>query len=518
MLTRVGETVTRQSHNLKIAGSIPAPAIVRRVCVLGETETMNTFLTNALADRSARTGNGAVAYRSTTSAVLNLFSDGGALRGRSAEALNLFKQAYSEDKRLAVLCAFFLRDVRGGAGERQIFRDILKWLSQNDADLFKRIVPFVAEYGRWDDLIAIESPYADQYVIAQLELDMLSSGNTSLLAKWMPSINASSPVTILRAREFAKKMGVSEKRYRKMLSALRARLKVVEVSMSAREWNDINYSSVGSKAMKLYRGAFGKRDNSRFTKWLASVEKGEAKINSSTLMPYEIVAPFYNGDGDPVLEAMWNALPDFTDGSSTLVVADTSGSMAGHTVPKTRANGLHVAISLALYFAGKNKGPFADIAAVFSTRSEFVKLHGNLSARVEQMKQLDWGGSTNVQALFDNVLAAMKGAKPEDCPKRIIIISDMQFDSCGGRNTNFELAKKKFAAAGLQFPKVVFWNVNATVGTYPAKANDQGVYMVSGLSAALAKAVLNDKAEDPYDLMLQTLASDRYRKVAEALS
>ena len=110
----------------------------------------------------------------------------------------------------------------------------------------------------------------------------------SLLAKWLPSVNSSSKKSRESALKLAKALGMSERNYRKTLSSLRKHLDLLESKMSARQWSEIDYSKLPTQAHRKHIKAFKRHDESRYENYLASVEKGEAKINSATAYTYEI--------------------------------------------------------------------------------------------------------------------------------------------------------------------------------------------------------------------------------------
>lgn len=466
------------------------------------------------ATNGALTANGAVAFKTTLNPVLDLFSNAGAMRGKQSQVETLFAKAFAHDPLLALKAMFHTRDIRGGKGERETFRTMLRWLYNNDSGTFSRIVSLVAEYGRWDDLIEYTGNSTVINIIrTQFNRD-LSSDRPSLLGKWMPSENASSEETKRLARAWMKNLRMSPDLYRTNLTMLRARIRVVEALMSAGKWDEINYEQVPSLAMTNYRKAYGKRDTIRFGEYLAGVEKGTKEIKASVLFPSDLYTKVMNGGYDRVLEAQWANLPNYIgDDESALTIADVSGSMRGQPIA--------VSVSLALYAAERAKGPFANHFMVFSGNGKLVEVKGK--TLYEKMNNIvnadkDWHQNTNLQAAFDMILnvATRNNLDQSDLPSKLFIISDMQFDSAGCGKTNFEVARKKFNAAGYTLPTVIFWNVNATPGTQPVTEKETGVYLVSGYSPSIFKNALQAKAVTPLDMMLEVLNSDRYAAVETA--
>ena len=457
------------------------------------------------------TANGAISNASTLDPVLDFFSKAAAMRGRAKQAVGLFEKAYAANNELAVRALFWLRDVRGGQGERDLFREIFASL---DPKVRAQVVEHVPEYGRWDDIDFVAN---FPLVKAQLDEDVKNATegkSVSLLAKWLPSENASSKTSRKTARELAKLLKVTPRQYRKKVAALRARIKLLEQDMSTKNWSEIDYAKLPSQALRKHIAAFKRNDNTRYEQYLEDVASGKQKINASTLFAYEVYNLIHNGrDNDTTADALWNNLPDYTNGQNALVVADVSGSMTG--AYGSSVSPMSVSVSLALYFADKNKGLFHDYFMTFSDDSKLQKVRGNtLREKMNSIERAEWGMSTNLQSAFDAILSAAldANASQEEMPATLYIISDMQFNEATYRNrdTNLSVAHKKFEEAGYKLPQVVFWNVNAYADA-PATKYDEGVTLISGSSQSTFKFVFEGKT--PLESMLEVLNSDRYAKI-----
>lgn len=481
---------------------------------------MNTFI-NSLYKESTKkeTENKSLSYSSSLSSIVDLFSLGGAYRKRSNEDIaRLVLSAWGEDPELTLKCLFYLRDIRGGQGERRIFREGLKALietvnlTSKEKEKIARIIP---EYGRWDDAIVFwDDPKFASIIREQLVKDV-NNKKPSLLAKWMPSINTSSNDTKKMARKIAKDIGISERNYRRLISQLRKKLNLVETKMSNREWGNIRYEAVPSQAMNKYRTAFYRHDENRMTKYIEGVLSGDKKINTSTLAPYQIFQEtfryMHSLDKKRLesLDALWNNLPDFVPkGQKAIVVADTSGSMVNpNHLP------MSVSLSLALYFAERNKGPFENTFITFSERPDLQRVpeNTNLIGKAKSMRKARWEFNTNINAVFDLILDTIQNSEvqPEDVPQTIYIVSDMEFDACVKDKTNFEIAKERFNEAGCKLPNVVFWNADARNDTIPVRYNENGVALVSGTSPSTFKMVVEGELT-PEKFMLKVLKSSRY--------
>ncbi|MBR6207402.1 MAG: DUF2828 family protein [Oscillospiraceae bacterium] len=471
------------------------------------------------------TENGAATNRSTGKECLDLFAAIGGLRRESEQEIAArFLRAYAEDPDLAMKIAFFARDIRGGLGERKVFRAILRWLALNEKASLVRNLPYIAEYGRWDDVLVLLDTPCRAEALAQLkkqfDADMAAlthGGEVSLLGKWLPSVNASNADTVRRAKIVARAFGLSDRDYRKALVTLRARIRIIENNLREKDYT-FDYAKQPSKAMFKYRRAFIRNDGERYGAFMERVKKGEARVHTGTLFPYEIVAPFFSrnvsGEERTAIDATWNAQEDFTTGENALVVVDGSGSMYAARDPMPAA----VALSLGVYFAERNTGAFRNHFITFSENPQLVEIKGgDILDRIRYCHDFNEAANTNIQKVFELILAAaVKNRVPrEDLPSTVYIISDMEFDYCtkDASLTNFEYAKKLFARHGYPLPRLVFWNVASRNRQQPVTINDRGVALVSGCSPRVFSMVMDGEL-DPYSYMLSIVDTERYAPIA----
>lgn len=502
-------------------------------------------LENQLKNTKKMTENGAIGYETSGKELLNMNFAVGSMRNRSdSEIENSFIKAYYENPILAVKWLFYLRDIRGcGMGERRIFRVCFKWLVENHFDYALRVIGLVPEYGRYDDWICLLDTKAKDIVISEIkeqlkkDLSSMESGeNVSLLAKWLPSCNTSSASTRNAAKMICKELGFTEKEYRKTLVSLRSYLQIVEVKMTAKNWSEIEYSKLPSRANLIYRNAFLRNDEVRRREFLEKLVRGETTINADTLFPGDIVAKYICGGiklkgKEDTLEELWKALPNYVhDDSFTLVVRDGSGSMCS-SVGNTNVTALDVSTALAIYFAEHSKGQYFNKFITFSSRPQIVDLSNAKSLRdkLEICIAYDDCSNTDIKAVFDLILntALEHKLSQNELPKNVLIVSDMEFDGAieadwNSRNkfnikTLFEDIGKTYRKHGYQMPRLVFWNVCSRTNTIPLKENEAGVALVSGYNPAVYNMVLSDEL-DPYKCLLAQINSERYDAVEKALS
>lgn len=503
----------------------------------------NEFIRNLQKNNAmCKTTNGAAAYNTTFNKVYDLFSLGAAYRQRGDEdCITLFKAAFEENPELALRALFWIGDVRGGAGERRFFYVCFRWLCLEKPNLARSFLTLVPEYTRWD--IIIKAAYkttvwrdAVEIVRKQLRED-LKSDYPSLLAKWMPSVNASSQETKYLAKALYSYLGMTEKQYRKMLSFLRAEIKVVERLMSANQWDRIEFDKLPSKAGLNYRKCFSTREETS-QRYVDFINSKTTKVNANTLFPYDIVkkvlddcsydwsagslSATYKYWGDEIqrqsINKYWANQKDYLNGNSCkmICVCDTSGSMCGSQA----ASPMNIALSLSMYCAERLGGDFCNKFITFSHHPKFVDLEdmgGDFVDRVRNIVATNICENTDLEKVFSLLFEACKNAKEEDRPETIIVLSDMQIDrgtsnSTQGICSDMELIRKKWEAAGLKMPKLIYWNVNALKDTILDLSDN--VACVSGSSPSLFNTILTGKTG--YDLMLETLMSERYDAVSQA--
>ncbi len=471
------------------------------------------------------TENGAVTHATTGSHCLDLFATIGALRSSEEQQIvSRFVRAFTENPDLAMKTLFFARDVRGGLGERKVFRICLNWLAHNAPASARKNIPYVAEFGRWDDLLCLLGTPCEKdallLVKKQLEEDLNAmdmGDDVSLLAKWLPSVNTSNAQTVAYAKRIARFLGMSDAVYRKTLVKLRQHIRIIENNLRQKDYT-FDYSKQPSKAMFKYRKAFYRNDGERYAEFMSKVSHGEAQLHTGTLTPYEIIKPFFHNQVSEqeaaAIDATWNGQEDFTSGENALVVIDGSGSMYSYSEPMPAT----VALSLGIYFAERNTGAFHNHFITFSEKPQLVQIKGQtILEKVRYCHEYNEVANTNIQKVFKLILrAAVKNKVPQaEMPSTLYIISDMEFDCCavGADITNFEYAKKIFRDAGYQLPRVVFWNVQSRNQQQPVTQNEQGVALVSGCTPRIFN-MISSGVLSPLGYMMEILGSERYEKIA----
>ena len=483
-----------------------------------------------------RTMNGAKTHGSSGDACLDFFAVAGGMRyRRPADQIALFERAYIETPDLAMKLLFHLRDIRGGMGERKLFRTLLRHVSFTWPESARKNVAYIAEFGRWDDVLCLlgtpAGKQAVQVIREQLAKDEAAlrrreegdeSAHISLLAKWLPSDNTSSRRTRKLASRLIYALRMAPREYRRLVTALRARIALTERKLTERHPEKISYEAVPAQAMLKYRSAFERLDSDRFTEYLLDVDAGEKTMHTGTLFPYEVLRPFFKGgywarqpaQGADTLEQLWNHLPGSVGNANAISVVDTSGSMYCGYGPLTPAL---VSQAMGLYCAERCTGHFHNQLITFESVPHLITIHGDtLRDKLKYIGTLPWGGSTNLEAVFNLILdtAVRHDVPQKELPSVIYIFSDMEFNCCmlNADQTVYESARERFEENGYRMPAVVFHNVNSWQMQTPVTAHTRGTALASGASTRTMQHRFDGNIT-PMDHMLRVLNSERYAMI-----
>ena len=496
---------------------------------------MNELLKNLKTETNYRyTENGALTHKSTLNDVLDMFAMGGSMRNRSDDdVINMFKRAYEEDATLALKCLFYLRDCRGGAGERRFFRVCLKWLAQHFPNEAEHLIPHVPTYGRYDDLYVLENTPCEETMFQWLH-NVVFHYDDHLVYKWLKSENCSSKESKRIALKTRQYFGMTSRDYRKMLSEGRKACHLVETLMSQNQWDQIAFDHLPSRAGLLYKNAFMRREETK-ERYAEFMSHKDTKVNASVLNPVEIAHQILTTWRTPsaterqAWQKYWDNLKDYYNGREEpgIAVVDVSGSMSGTP--------MEAAVSMGAYIAERGKGPFQNHFITFSANPELVEFEGvDIYDKFKRAVNADWGQNTNLEAVFDMLLkTGLRNHVPDaEMPKTIYIFSDMEFDNCltcGARSvdrwgyvrtmnrsqidTLVEAKTKEWIRAGYTAPRVIFWNLDARQSNIPAIG--PGFSYCSGFSMSALEGVLSGK--DGVEMMRTVLEGERYAPISSVL-
>jgi len=483
-----------------------------------------------------RTHNNDYAYDSTGNALLEFFSKAGSLfkkkgsfYGGEAKAIDLFKSAWVTDNYRAMKLAMWLRDPRGGSGNRSGFRDIIAWLAKEDSRWIEANMHLIPEVGRWDDLESLVNTSCEK---SALEFWVRAiQDEHQLAAKWAPREDKNKEI-FSKMRKIAK---MNPKEWRKFLVK---NTNVVETIMCQQEWQDIDFSKVPSIAAARYNNAFKKHDPARYEQWKNALEKGvdengnEVKVNASVLFPHDCLRTLYadlsdseggyydftsfergsdyNFKDSKLANAQFAALPDYMGKTDMRImpICDFSGSMGTEVSGIIRA--IDVSMGLGLYCSDRlgKDNPFYRQFIPFSDTSRLVSWKDETFSVAAQAHNDGWCGSTNIRAALDQILQAaqMYKAKNNQLPNCLLILSDMQFDQgTTDGMTSVEAGLAAWEKAGYTRPKIVYWNTSGYAGS-PSTKNHKDVGLVSGFSPSLLKAILGGEDFTPMAIMERAIA------------
>lgn len=512
----------------------------------------------------AYTDNGALVYETSGSNLVDFNLNISAMRSKSEDEIaSDFRQAFLDNKELAVRYLFFAGDIREGLGERHVFNSIMKNLAQNEPEIAKAVLEFIPEYGRWDEVVNLLNTPIRKDVVklisTQLSKDIDAASKdepVSLCAKWMPSLQASNSTVRKNALILCDELGMKKSDYRHMLSDLRNRLNIIEKALAEKDVEklDAMQESLSSKQNYKYKDALMRLMPEQRTEYFNKVLRGEANYNADVLEPHEIYYRYHNQGGygrsikeDMGYEIMWKQLPNKVEpGKEVLVVRDGSGSMTVGLRGTNRGTVLDVASALTVYFSEHATGQFHNKFITFSSRPEIVNLDGcdTLADKISKLDHYDDCSNTNLEKTFMLILdtAIKNKMSQEEMPENILIISDMQFDAASHSRysdtpkwdeTLFDTIRSKFEAAGYKIPGLIFWNVNQEKTAVPEIKNELGLVLLGGYSKnnidmicknEFVQEVVTEQGEvkkivkSPEQILTEKLMSERYDAIGQAIA
>ena len=492
----------------------------------------------AVTEPAARTNNGALSLSDTGNARVNLFFK---LNRDSHATLNFFQlidNAWDEDILDTIKIIFNARDARGGKGDRKTFLFAMDHLFTHNYNIWMQLIKYVPEYGRYLDWVEMANmilefgdidkidPIIIQ-IVDQLNNDhenMLNGRSVSLLAKWLPSEKKKWNRLSINKYICKRLFNIHEVYHwhyatlrKKYLTPLRTYIDIVEKYMCSNTWSEIDFSKVPSIAMHRLKKAFLKNSPLEFNSWKESLLRGETKVNFSQLEPHLLVMHYNNRYlADEIIEAQWKSIVEKTAGygalNDCLVICDISGSMTGTP--------MDVAIALGILIASITEEPFRNSLITFSTKPVYHIIPNNcktLLDKVKNVSKMHWEMTTDLNAVFKLILdrALAYELRENQMPKKLIILSDMQFDRATNPNkTNFEQIEASYREAGYRRPDIIFWNLSGSeINEFPVRYNQNGVALISGYRVDILKSIINGKEITPYNIMRETIDSSRYEKI-----
>lgn len=476
----------------------------------------------------AFTQNGDYAYATSGSYCLDYFALIGGYRHHFNHILRSFMMAFNEDPKIALKTLFYARDIRSGLGERNSFRLVLNALGNFYPEIAKKILPYIPQYGRYDDVLVLLATPVKQDVLSmiqnQLKEDVENKKNHqpySLLAKWLPSINTSNQDAVSMANLICKELKMTKKQYRQTLSYLRKGL-IVENHLREKDYT-FSYENLPGGALFKYQHAFMTNDSERYDAYLEKVSEGSAQMNTGTVFPYQIVRKIMNIESSlseeeiQSLDTIWNSFHQHQIDSKCLVVRDGSGSMISRCNPSP----MDIATSMAILMAEQLTGAFHNQFITFSSRPKLVSIKGrDICEKIQYLMSFNDCTNTDIEKVYQLILDVYQSEQfsKEDALDQVIIISDMEFDCLRNptkpNQSTFDYFKEEFKKINYPMPQLVFWNVNAS-HHLPVKQDEDGVYLISGASQNIIKMIMNHEDLNPYQFMMKTL--EKYSFIDEIL-
>lgn len=484
------------------------------------------------------TQNNALTYSSTGCRRVDFFFK--VTRDCSIENLTEMLQGCWEEHPLDTLkLIFHLRDCRGGKGEKKQFHNCVMWLlNKSEIDLQNNLHAFPI-FGYYKDLLVLLGSTLQDKVLDILvntleedkrklqSADPSDKYGISLVSKWIPSEGCAYDRKFSVVSKLSKKLHINKSQYRKdYVVPLRTHLKIVEQTMCARQWDQIDFSKIPSVALFRYKKAFKKRCPEHYQQFLDKVKSGRSKMNTKQLHPHEIIKPYFNHltgwtkivdcPIDETIEITWTqylkGIKERINGRMcrSMAVVDVSGSMSSNDNLPYR-----VAISLGLIISELSPPPFHHRWITFSAVPCLETLTGDsVHQQISNMLTSHWEMNTNLQAVFDLILnTAQTYQVPADkMIESIYILSDMQFDVACPENdkTNLDIIEQKYKESGYNLPRIIYWNIDSKNIDFPCTNDRKNIALISGFSPDVLDLLIEQSDISPYSIMRKAIDNPRY--------
>lgn len=487
------------------------------------------------------TENGAVALKSSGNPIVDYFMM--FARTITNEKIEKYMDlCWDVNPKKTVAIIFNGRDRENGKKEKNISNRAMIWLRNNKPLTYQgNLIKYIDKYGCWKDIMYINFNF-DKKVINCLDKDYelsiianrlikdkdtLENGNKndiSLCAKWAPSENdkydkrrksAKKVAAILFPDDLSHLMANYRKEY---LTPLRNQLKIVETLMCENKWTEIKYETVPAVASKRLKKAFMKHDPDGYSKFLEDVKSGKKSIKVTGILPHELIKYYidlsanqYSFDENnenkyepnETIEMQWKTIVENVKKEGVLEgllpIVDVSGSMFSTSNGSIPAQ---VAIALGILISDCSTGPFSNKVLTFSRKPEFYHVKGDtLFEKFNNIKSMDAGTDTNFEATSDLIInyGKMFNVKQEDMPKKLVCLSDMQFNqaSCDRKYKEISTLHKhivnKYKNNNYEAPSFIYWNLNSDNNndeTFPVSSTEPGTALISGFSEQLLKVFM----------------------------
>lgn len=477
-----------------------------------------------------------------------------------AEIKSAIQSAKEEHLLDYFVLAFQTRDIRGGKGEKDLFYTMLLELFQLRPALIKKAINLIPEYGCWQDCWKLWDLAGPDVHTAILELvrwiyfeDLykLDAGiPVSLLGKWLPREGSKyDHLATVFANDFHSAIVLCEsfkrpdsdrlRQYRKNCVKLNSALRTVEVDMCRHTWANINPAAVPGRLLARNRKAFLNESKTSGLRWPSNTDRMECRqrfidhiksavegkgsvAGADVVQPHEIVRAFLTGnlteDEELLIQAQWNSIKEAAKSGlqGFIPMSDFSGSMSGTP--------MYVSMALGILLSEINTGAFKDQLLGFDEYPSWISFEGmtTLKEKIMHARGYAHGLNTNFLSAATLILNRLVENDVEQAPKDLIVFTDMGFDAAAGRNTVWETQLTNiqclFQSYGYTAPRIVLWNLRSEFRDFHAKADTEGVVVLSGWSPSALKTLQTTGVivQTPYEALRAILDSPRYDAVRAA--
>ena len=548
----------------------------------------NQFL-NQVTSHTAFTENGAVSHSTSGLYSVDYFAKAGTYRNRTEEDVSASISAvWAESPILALKTIFYLRNitrkskgffisesVQKGQGVKDEFIKLLKWLENSHPDTLYENLWLVPVVGCWKDLWYDSANSGYFHYINPIEVyKLVEKGikdkyNRALIAKYLPQIRSKSNIKNERqqrlnswANGLCKYLKWDKKEYRKFKSNPENTAHLWQRNMCSGYWDKIDFSKISGKALfnlvalsghdkmnplkrhgieEKYINWLETQPVAKFTGYVHELYKAVPKSGIVPLVKKITLDKQFDGliklakqDEGGIKDNVWVCVDTSDSMCNTQNYNSNWQPIVGGYMP------IDICLGMGVYFSEMNTGAFKDYVVAFDSHSQIIKISGTFCEKVQQIRQVRSGGSTNFQSIIDEIIR-VRTNNPEiplsDFPSTVLVISDMQFNPSGcyhnlydsfdsDTKTNYEQAIAKLKTVGIDKMKFIWWYVDGRSTEVPNKFDDAGITIISGFDPAIitnicggVTEVIDEKTGEkraltPYENMLKALDQDVLKQLS----
>ena len=424
---------------------------------------------------------------------------------------SLLEKIPKRDIEKVIMISFYIRNPRGGRGNRDTGRSMFQWLFINYPLKFLEYIDYLPEKGRWDDiyflfpgalrlgsldfvnrnyccdiskkmLVKVKKAqeeivkYVAEKFLAYFHIFMDGGRGFELFVKWLPSEKSSFNKKYKIVETLCDELNISLKDYRVIyVTPMRNASDICENSMCRGDWGSVRYEKISKKRIRYYKNAFNRHDSKRFSKWRRKSKRDYFAKPHVIIDNYlDQILESDRKRENAILEHSWQkTIKLVLDNTSSelMVIADTGGCMY-KKLEKYRI--ISYAISLSIISACQRQVNKYDISLYCKTGFTAFSLTNNLMNAISRFR-LTFTNKIELESLVS--LVKGKGHKTVlyiTCNSEINVTNVSECDT-----------------------KIIIWHITSRDINY--KKLRDNIYLLSGFTSEIFRYFLVTGDFNPYE-------------------